>query len=179
MSASHTDIHQKSSSLPAMPVGVAIYHFYTVHQLRMIATLLNGCHMNILHNSNLTVHKVLLEHSHVQSFVQTFSQTFSHLQTIYDCFHSSTVQSWVVPKYTLWPAKSKMFTSYLLTENFANLCLQGVIPLLSYHFSHCYSASAMLTACSFMLFLLQRYFTYCFLFACGYFPGQSMTSSFI
>lgn len=79
---------------------------------------------------------------------------FSHLQTIYDCFHSSTVQSWVVPKYTLWPAKSKMFTSYLLTEKkFANLCLQGVIPLLSYHFSHCYSASVMLIACSFMLVL--------------------------
>lgn len=162
---SHREFYQKSLPLLTMPVGVANYRFCTVHELRMIFILLNDRHVNILHNS-MSI-----------KFYWNIAM-FSHLQTIYGCFHSSTVQSWVVARYTLWPAKPRMFTSSS-QKNFANFCPQGMIPFLSYHSSHCYSASVMLIAYSFTLVLATVLFYMLLPFALGYFPGYSMTSSFI
>lgn len=104
---------------------------------------------------------------------------FSHSQTTYDCFPSSTVQSWVVARYTLWSAKPKMFPSQFLAEKFANLCPLGIIPLLSCQFFHRYSAFVALIAYSFTLVLATVLFYMLLPFALRYFPGYSMTSSLI
>lgn len=124
--------------------------------------------MNIIHNLNFSVNKVLLEHSYVYSFTYMLSMAaFIHLQCRAElllCGHYG------------WQSLKCLLCNYL-QKKFANLCPQGMTPLLLYR-SHCYSALVLLIAYSFMLILATVQFYMPLPLALGYnFPRYPMTSS--
>lgn len=76
--------------------------------------------MNIIHNLNFSVHKVLLEHSYVYSFTYILSMAaFIHLQC--------RVESLLCGYYG-WQSLKCLLCNYL-QKKFAKLCPQGMTPL--------------------------------------------------